>query len=147
MYACTMDDLISAGDQVSLRYRPPPQAANEDFCLSFFFTAEYLSSIGFPFESDFDEIKSQNLDQFVFVTGNNERYFHIAMDAIATVQEFIPTNMIYDLRSVIRKTISTRVGVRLANEKPFYYGYTKLDYFNTLSMEVLSTLRVFSMPL
>ena len=85
----------SPDETVSLRYRPPPQAANKDVGLPFNFTAAYLSSVGFPIDGDFDEVTHQNVNMFVFVTAADANYFHVDMDAIATVQEFFPNYTIY----------------------------------------------------
>ena len=63
--------------------------------LPFNLTANYLSSINFPFDGDFHEVTNQNVGQFVFVTAADENYFHVDMDAIATVQAFFPNYTIY----------------------------------------------------
>jgi len=51
-----------------------------------------LSRLGFPLRNF---TRSEPLSQFVFVTAADDRYFHVAMDAIARIQLFFPNHSIY----------------------------------------------------
>jgi len=51
-----------------------------------------LSTLGFPVTS-FSQ--SEDVSRLIFATAADDRYFHVAMDAIALVQSFFPNNSVY----------------------------------------------------
>jgi len=51
-----------------------------------------LSRLGFPLENF---THGKTVHQFVFVTASDDRFFHVAMDAIARIQLFFPNNFVY----------------------------------------------------
>ena len=78
------------------RYSPPGD--NETVGYSFNVNREILEKIGMPLK-EFTEIDEFNADRFVVVTAASEEYLIYAVEAIGTVQYYLPKQPIifYDL--------------------------------------------------
>jgi len=74
------------------RYRSNINRSHLVAIASLYKDPEALSRLGFPLENF---TRRESLFQMVFVTASDDRYFHIAMDAIANVQTFFPNHSIY----------------------------------------------------
>jgi len=79
-----------------------------------------LSMLGFPV-SNFTSVELPS--QFVFVTAADDRFFHVAMDAVALVQTHFPNNSIYfyDLSDGVLDIKTDKVNSTLLFH--FYHAY------------------------
>ena len=77
---------LSASDFI---YRSPQHLTAK---LSLYKDPQVLSTLGFPVTS-FSQ--HEDVSRLVFVTAADDRYFHVAMDAVALVQSFFPNNSVY----------------------------------------------------
>jgi len=80
--------------------------------LSLYKDEAMLATLGFPI-TNFTHC--QRPSEFVFVTAADRKYFHTAMDAIASLQAFFPNNSIYfyDLSNGGLRRHVAKVGVQL----------------------------------
>lgn len=80
------------------RYRPRPETNNSEVGEVLETAKSYREFLDMPLRSVI-ELTPDNVEDFIFVTASDNKYFHPAMDAIGNVQRFFPNRTIifYDL--------------------------------------------------
>ena len=111
-----MTDTYTATGIIPRCYTPPPMANVSGSGECFRISESRLRRLGHPL-TDFHVINPDNVDQFVFVTGISSNHYTESLDAIASVQRFMPKHeiLIYDLGLTEEQLQEVRSGYSLNN--------------------------------